>query len=131
MRCGVTEGWTTTAATGDSFRDGGGVGVGDAGGDDGDGGDGDGGVGIGDGGDRRERGRGGEVALGQPDNQSGRVRQCPRDLDNVLRRSSISQYLGGRRKEGGREGGSGREERCAKTDRNSLMCKKQGLPSEC
>lgn len=71
MRCGVTEGWTTTAATGDSFRDGGGVGVGGAGGDDGDGGDGDGGdadggdgdggVGIGDGGDRRERGRGGEV----------------------------------------------------------------------
>lgn len=26
MRCGVTEGWTTTAATGDSFRDGGGGG---------------------------------------------------------------------------------------------------------
>lgn len=90
MRCGVTEGWTTTAATGDSFRDGGGVGVGGAGAGAG-GDDGDGGVGIGDGGDRRERGRGGEVALGQPDNQSGRVRQSPRDLDNVLRRSSISQ----------------------------------------
>lgn len=28
MRCGVTEGWTTTAATGDSFRDGGGGGGG-------------------------------------------------------------------------------------------------------
>lgn len=90
MRCGVTEGWTTTAATGDSFRDGGGVGVGGAGAGAG-GDDGDGGVGIGDGGDRRERGRGGEVALGQPDNQSVRVRQSPRDLDNVLRRSSISQ----------------------------------------
>lgn len=32
MRCGVTEGWTTTAATGDSFRDGGGGGGGAGGG---------------------------------------------------------------------------------------------------
>lgn len=31
MRCGVTEGWTTTAATGDSFRDGGGGGGGGGG----------------------------------------------------------------------------------------------------
>lgn len=31
MRCGVTEGWTTTAATGDSFRDGGGGAGGGAG----------------------------------------------------------------------------------------------------
>lgn len=98
MRCGVTEGWTTTAATGDSFRDGGGVGVGGAGGDDGDGGDGDGdgdgGVGIGDGGDRRERGRGGEVALPprparQPEHKSVRVRQCPRP-----RETSITFYAG-------------------------------------